>query len=78
LYYAVQSKKINYNELYRRVYFIFQTLANRTSDLDINNPYAENQGDIYFLLKAAIVYNRGYAACYRLWSGIVKSLFGNS
>jgi hypothetical protein len=78
LRYAIQSKKISFNELYRRVYFIFQTLANSSSDLDIDNPYVDNQGDVYFLLKVVIGYNKGRAKFYRIWAVIGKILFENN
>lgn len=35
----------------RKCYYILKTLAHYENDLEINNPYKDNNGDLYFLLR---------------------------
>jgi len=38
-------------KLFRKVYYILKALAYYEEDLDISNPYYDNNGDLYFLLR---------------------------
>jgi len=41
----------DYTKLTNKCYFIFKTLAHYADDLNINNPYYDNNGDLFFLLR---------------------------
>ena len=56
----IQSEKINKHmekypgdleKLIRKSYYILKALAHYDDDLDISNPYFDNNGDMYFLLR---------------------------
>lgn len=56
----IQSEKINKHlekypgdqeKLIRKSYYILKALAHYSDDLDISNPYFDNNGDLYFLLR---------------------------
>lgn len=56
----IQSKRINnhlnkypqdLSKLLRKCYYILKALAHYDDDLDISNPYFDNNGDLYFLLR---------------------------
>jgi len=56
----IQSEKINKHlekypgdleKLIRKTYYILKALAHYDDDLDITNPYFDNNGDLYFLLR---------------------------
>lgn len=40
-------------KIYRKTYYLLKSLAHYKSDLDITNPYYDNSGDLYFLLRIA-------------------------
>ena len=41
----------DYEKLLRKCYYILKTLAHSTTELNVANPYRDNSGDIYFLLR---------------------------
>lgn len=41
----------DYSKLIRKSYYILKTLAHHNESLDTNNPYYDNNGDIFFLLR---------------------------
>lgn len=56
----IQSERINnhlnkypqdLSKLLRKCYYILKALAHYDDDLDISNPYFDNNGDLYFLLR---------------------------
>jgi len=46
----IKNKPNNLRLVLKKAYFIFRTLAHYRSDLDVNNPYFDNNGDIFLFL----------------------------
>ncbi|MBK8848908.1 MAG: AAA family ATPase [Saprospiraceae bacterium] len=44
----------SYENILRKVYYIFQNLANRKKEFDIDDPFQNNMGDLLYLLKIEI------------------------
>jgi len=41
----------DFSKLTKRCYYIFKTLAHYGTDLNVANPYVDNNGDLFFLLR---------------------------
>ncbi|HEM49216.1 MAG TPA: hypothetical protein ENO27_03300 [Caldithrix sp.] len=50
---AVKRKDYSYNQILQKAFYIFKHLANYDDSLDINDPYYDNMGDLYFFLRIA-------------------------
>ncbi|RAJ02275.1 UvrD-like helicase family protein [Chitinophaga skermanii] len=42
------------SQIFKKTYYILKTLAHRTAELDITNPYVENRNDIFYLLNIVL------------------------
>lgn len=47
----LESNPNDFDKLFLKAYYIFKALAHHGDRIDVANPYADNNGDIYFLLR---------------------------
>lgn len=48
---AVTKGKYTHNQILKKAFYLFKQLANYDEDLNVNDPYHDNMGDLYFFLR---------------------------
>lgn len=48
---AIQKGTYSYSQVLKKAFYIFKHLSNYDEDLDLNDPYHDNMGDLFFFLR---------------------------
>ena len=72
---AVKNDGIALQEIFKKGFYILKSFADNKNTVSLENPFADNQGDVYFLLNLQLRYQHRHPAPRRYKFSFGRKLF---